>query len=167
MSPRWWNRRPQSASPQNYDQQLDSYPWTKTALGECRSPLRKHSGPKKQTNQKNPPENQKTEENHTKKEGKATPFCLQYPIPKASTAECHKGTSQLERIPLPGEGRIEWETSFHPSGVCMKVQLWFLLTQRPAKMRCREMAGTRKKGRSYQYQPCSWSNCALLCRGPQ
>ena len=46
--PRWRSRRPQPPSPHK-EQQLDSYPGTKIALGELSSPLKKfqkHCGAK-------------------------------------------------------------------------------------------------------------------------
>lgn len=57
--------------------QLDNYPWTKIALGGLRSSLKtlwQHSGEKKK---KANPEN-----NHTKREGRTTSFCLHYSTPQ-------------------------------------------------------------------------------------
>lgn len=56
------------------------------------------------------------------------------------------------------------------SGPCVKGPLQFHPTQRPAKLRCVEMAGNKEEGQGYRRQPRSRNEtvpCHPLCREPR
>lgn len=127
------------------------------ALGECRSPLKKlseQSGPKNPTKQTI----KQTKNRKTAQKGKEEQLhcACNIPSPRLALLSVKGNFPTRKSSPHWGrENRVSNQLP-QPSGICIKVQLWFLLTQRPAKLRCIGMAGTRKKGRGYQYPPCSW-----------
>ena len=108
--------------------------------------------------------------------GKIALFWLYYPTPKASDIQCQEETPHLERVLLLGKQRAEWVA------FCTSFFFFFFLpilcgsTSVSSPWRDQQSWGsqrwsmTRKKRRSYQYQPHNRSNgisSKMFCRQPQ
>lgn len=90
-----------SSRPCHTDQQLDSYPPTKTALGELRAPTYKTS-----VTQENNNSNNNTEKNHIRERRTASWGCIT-PSPCMDTAQLQGGTPSLEKVALAWRKRAE------------------------------------------------------------
>lgn len=134
----WQRRRPQPPTPHK-DKTLDSYSSTKTALGELWSLIRKLQQPN----------GIKIGSNCTKRKEEQPLFAFVILSPKPTLLS----DSPARKSPSLGKRRQNKQSASPDlGGHLMKNLLQFHPSQRPAKLRHRQL-GTRKKSRDYQDQP--------------
>ena len=150
-SPRWQYRRLQPPAP-NKAQQLNSYPWAKTALREFRSSLKKlwqHSGTKNLR--------------IIRQKGKKEQLHFACIILQDHLCSAPRGNFQtrksLHHHPHPQERESWWRTSlFSLSGTTGRTCFSFTPPRDQQGWLHRQLGTSSKKGRGYQYQPRSRSD---------